>query len=73
MYFEEWKKDNGIRKKINVVRDLNINNDKKEEDIYLNIDYEKNVTISEACRGLSDVIFDFKIYLVKYCLKNARK
>ena len=46
---------------------------KKEEDNFINVDYDKNVTISEACRGLSDVIFDFKLYLVKYCLKNKNE
>ena len=35
--------------------------------------YEKNVTISEACRGLSDVILDFKLYLIKFCLKNKEE
>ncbi len=44
----------------------------ERKDSELNVDYEKNVTISEACRGLSDVILDFKIYLVKFCLKNKK-
>ena len=44
----------------------------KDENLHISEenDYEKHVTISEACRGLSDVILDFKIYLVKYVLKN---
>jgi hypothetical protein len=33
-------------------------------------DYEKHLTLSEACRGLSDVILDFRIFLLKYVLKN---
>ena len=58
--------------KINEENDININKEIKEESI-LNVDYEKNVTISEACRGLSDVILDFKIYLIKFCLKNKNE
>ena len=72
-YFKEWKKNKSIKKDIKLSDELNLNNESKEEDIFINIDYEKNVTISEACRGLSDVIFDFKLYLVKYCLKNKNE
>ena len=39
------------------------------KDKNLDVDYY----ISEAYTGLSDVILDFKIYLVKYCLKNKGK
>ena len=55
--------------------DLNNNNeihDNEANENEINVDYEKNVTISEACRGLSDVILDFKIYLVRFCLKNMK-
>ena len=45
----------------------------RKEDSEIHIDYEKNVTISEACRGLSDVILDFKLYLIKFCLKNKEE
>ena len=47
----------------------------EDNNIYDNIrenenDYEKHLTLSEACRGLSDVILDFRIFLLKYVLKN---
>ena len=44
----------------------------KKEDSEIQMDYEKIVTISEACRGLSDVILDFKIFLIKYIIKNKK-
>ena len=69
-YFKEWEKKNKIKKELKI--NTEENNNKKEEN-EINVDYEKNVTISEACRGLSDVILDFKIYLVKFCLKNKSK
>ena len=53
------------KKEINNLQENNENND-------LNVDYEKNVTISEACRGLSDVILDFRVYLMKYFLKKKK-
>ena len=55
--FKNWKKEINYK-------------ENKEEDSDIQIDYEKNITISEACRGLSDVILDFKIYLIKYSIKN---
>ena len=48
-------------------------NNEIKEDSDLNENYEKNITMIEACKGLSDVILDFKIYLMKYCLKNKNK
>ena len=71
------KKDKNEKLQINVNNnsDLNNNTEIKDNDLNkseINGNYEKNVTISEACRGLSDVIFDFKIYLVKFCLKNIK-
>lgn len=56
----------------------NLTNEKEEKnssEIKENnqIDYEKNVTISEACRGLEDIISDFKIYLIKFFLQNRKK
>ena len=68
-YFKEWEKMGNEENEIN---DDNKNN-KDDEDNNNEVDYAKNVTISEACRSLSDVILDFKIYLVKYCLKNKNK
>ena len=56
--------------------DVEINdsyNNEIKEDSDLNENYEKNITMIEACKGLSDVILDFKIYLMKYCLKNKNK
>ena len=58
--FKNWKKEINIK-------------ESKEEDSDIQIDYEKNVTISEACRGLSDVILDFQIYLIKYSIKNRKE
>ena len=55
--FKNWKKEINYK-------------ENKEEDSDIQMDYEKNITISEACRGLSDVILDFKIYLIKYSIKN---
>jgi hypothetical protein len=59
-YFKQWEEFKDEKVEIN-----------DESDIYL--DSEKRITISEAYTGLSDVILDFKIYLVKYCLKNKGK
>ena len=55
--FKKWKQ----------IKDENHNMiyDNREEN-----EYGKHVTMSEACNGLSDVILDFKIYLIKYALKN---
>ena len=60
--FKKWKQIKNEDHNMNEENDINDNSEENE--------YEKNVTISEACRGLSDVILDFKIYLVKYALKN---
>ena len=60
--FKKWKQIKNEDNNMNEENDINDNSEENE--------YEKNVTISEACRGLSDVILDFKIYLVKYALKN---
>ena len=57
--------------KSNEVDEKKESNDIKENN-ELNVDYEKNVTISEACRGLSDVILDFRVYLMKYFLKKKK-
>ena len=59
-YFKYWEESRDEKVEINDESDINLES-------------EKNITISEAYRGLSDVIFDFKIYLVKYCLKNKGK
>ena len=56
-YFKQWEE---FKDEINDESDINL-------------DSEKNISISEAYRGLSDVIFDFKIYLVKFSLKNKVK
>ena len=61
--FKFWKNLNNEKENI-------IISEKKENS---QIDYEKNVTISEACRGLDDVILDFKIYLIKFFLKNRKE
>jgi len=73
--FKNWKlieKIFKIWKNIKPEEDDIYNNDKKD-DSDIHIEYEKNVTISEACRGLSDVILDFKIYLIKFCLNKKKK
>ena len=57
--------------KSNEVNEKKESNDIKENND-INVDYEKNVTISEACRGLSDVILDFRVYLMKYFLKKKK-
>ena len=66
-HFKFWKKIKNENE-----NDINSINERKE-DSDIHIEYDRNVTMSEACRGLSDVILDFKLYLVKYCLKNKRK
>ena len=66
---EKLKIDNDNRNDLNNNIEINDNVANENE---INVDYEKNVTISEACRGLSDVILDFKIYLVRFCLKNMK-
>ena len=63
--FKIWKKMKNVKKEIIL--------DDRKDDYEMQIDYEKNVTISEACRGLSDVILDFKMFLIKYCLKNKNE
>jgi hypothetical protein len=73
--FKNWKlieKIFKIWKNIKIEEDDIYYNDKKD-DSDIHIEYEKNVTISEACRGLSDVILDFKIYLIKFCLNKKKK
>ena len=73
--FKNWKlieKNFKIWKNIKIEEDDIYYNDKKD-DSDIHIEYEKNVTISEACRGLSDVILDFKIYLIKFCLNKKKK
>ena len=73
--FKNWKlieKMFKIWKNIKIEEDDIYYNDKKD-DSDIHIEYEKNVTISEACRGLSDVILDFKIYLIKFCLNKKKK
>ena len=68
------KKIYKMKKKIEDIKTDEYNDKKDDNEIKenndLNIDYENNVTISEACRGLSDVILDFRVYLVKYFLKK---
>jgi hypothetical protein len=59
-YFKQWEEFKDEKVEVNDESDINL-------------DSEKKITISEAYRGLSDVILDFKIYLVKYCLKNKGK
>ena len=59
-YFKQWEEFKDEKVEINDESDINL-------------DSEKRITISEAYTGLSDVILDFKIYLVKYCLKNKGK
>ena len=59
-YFKQWEEFKDEKVEINDESDINL-------------DSEKKITISEAYRGLSDVILDFKIYLVKFCLKNKGK
>jgi hypothetical protein len=54
----------------NEYKENNFNDKNEDIDINLEDDKNKNMTISEACRGLNDVILYFKLHLVKYCLKN---
>ena len=60
-YFIEWGKMSKV---------YNNENDDNDINNSLENDYSKNVTLSEACRSLSDVFLDFKIYLIKYSLKK---
>ena len=76
--FDEFKKRKLIEKSFKLWKKLDnkdkiINQKEKKEDNDIQIDYGKKVTISEVCRGLSDVILDFKIYLVKFCLKKKKE
>ena len=66
-FFKFWKKGKNEKKE-----NEEISFSEKREYSDIQIDYEKNVTISEACRGLSDVILDFKLFLIKYSLKNKK-
>ena len=56
----------------NEYKENNFNDKKEDIDINIEDDKNKNMTISEACRGLNDVILYFKLHLVKYCLKNKQ-
>ena len=46
---------------------INKNNENTEDK---NSDYEKNITLSEAQRRISDIIYDFRIYLMKFGMKK---
>ena len=63
----------GVEKTKNGKEELNSNKEKeneiKEDN---NLGYEKNVTISEACNRLADVIYDFRINLIKYGVKSNK-
>ena len=37
-----------------------------------NLDNEKNVTISEACNRLAEIIYYFKINLIKYGMRGNK-
>ena len=64
----------GVEKAKNGKEELNSNKEKeneiKEDN---NLGYEKNVTISEACNRLADVIYDFRLNLIKYGVKSNKK
>ena len=54
--------------------ELNVDKEKdKEIKDDINLEYENNVTISEACNRLADVIYDFRINLIKYGVKSNKK
>ena len=54
--------------------ELNTNKEKnKEIKNNNNLEYENNVTISEVCNRLTDVIYDFGINLIKYGVKSNKK
>ena len=77
-YLEESKNIKLIDKFFNTWKKFKVEENEKsyedkKDDNEIQIDYEKSVTVSEACRGLSDVILDFKIYLIKYSLKNKKE
>ena len=63
--FKFWKKEK------NEKEEISFSDKRTYSDIQL--EYEKNVTMSEACRGLSDVILDFKLFLIKYSLRNTKE
>ena len=69
-FFKFWKK--GIKEDKDIYSKNEEDakyNDKKEEHGKFT-DYDKKETINEACRGLSEVIYDFKIHLLRFCLKK---
>ena len=66
-FFKFWKKISDEREE---KEEISLSEKREYSDIQ--IDYEKSVTMSEACRGLSDVILDFKLFLIKYSLKNKK-
>ena len=57
-----------IEKTKNVIDEIN-NMEKKGNN---NLDYEKNVTISEACNRLAEIIYYFKINLIKYGIRGNK-
>ena len=65
---EDKKEDKEEDKDVDSIKGL-----KKEKEKDLIINNEKNKNIFNAFRDFSDSIFDFKIYLVKYSLKNKNE
>ena len=65
--FKDWEKiGNGIDH-------ININENRDEESKDNNLCYKKNITLSEACNKLSEVIYDFRISLMKYGMRKIEK
>ena len=54
--------------------DINQKNEKDNENKDdINFEYEKKVTIGEACLRLADLIYEFRISLIKYGIKSNKK
>ena len=52
--------------------EINNNEQDRENREDNKLDYEKNITLTEACNRLSEIIFDFKINLIKYGIRSNK-
>ena len=66
---KELEKTRNGQDDFNANKEKDNNNSNKD----INLKYEKNITISEACMRLADLIYDFRISLIKYGTQRKKK
>ena len=77
VYFDEFKNRKLIEKSFQLWKknrndDEDVNNNKRKEDNNIQMNYNKKVNISETYREFNDLIFYFKMYLVKFYLRKKK-